>query len=37
MAREYEAIRQSSHCIRANDGKHVTLFNSVNSESTYFN
>ena len=37
MAREYEAIRQFSHCIGAIDGKHIILLNSANSESTYFN
>ena len=36
IAEEYEEIWQFPHCIDAMIGNHITLFNPVNSRSTYF-
>ena len=37
IAREYEEMWQFPLCIGAIDGKHITLFNPLNTGSTYFN
>ena len=37
IAEEYKEMWQFPHCIVAIDGKHIALYNQVNSGSTYFN
>ena len=37
IGKEYEEMWQFPHCIDAIGGKNITLFNPVNSGSTYFN